>query len=148
MLRLDLTPGTRWIDLAPGVRVEVQRMGTALISRAQDDLRAARTPDSVTPIGRSAFAMAVARHAIVGWQGVGDEAGKPVPVNAETIAALMDVFPIYAAFEAAYVQPGLMLADEGNVSAPLLNGTTAGVRTTARRAKASAPTAPVKPKRL
>lgn len=144
MLRLNLTNAPRWIDLAPGVRVEVLPMGTGLIGRAQVDLRKARDDADESPIDRPAFAKAIARHAIIAWEGVGDENGAPLEVSPNGIAALLECYPLYLAFERAYTNPGLILADEGNVFAPLPNGTSVGARPIATNASVVVPTAPIK----
>lgn len=146
MLRLNLTNAPRWIDLAPGVRVEVLPMGTGLIARAQADLRAARDEADKSPVDRPAFAKAIARHAIIGWEGVGDAAGNPLEVSPDGIAALLEVYPLYLAFERLYTDPGLILADEGNAFAPLPSGTLAGALPIATNAPAAVPTAPIKKK--
>ena len=56
--------------------------------------------------------------------------------------ALMDVFPLYRAFEAHYIGPWLKLESEKNVSAPSPNGTSAGVQDTAQHAGKGVRTAP------
>lgn len=148
MLRLQLTNTTRWIELVPGVKIEVLPMGTSLVSRAQARLRADRTEGDTTPVPRSSFALAIAQEAVIDWTGVGDEAGRPLAVSPAGVMALMEVFPVHTAFERLYVAPGLVLAEEGNVSAPLPSGTSAGALPIAKRARAAATTAstPKKPR--
>jgi hypothetical protein len=89
-----------------------------------------------------AFAKALARRAVLDWEGVGDDAGNPVPVSPEGIDALLEIWPVFEAFQTSYVARGLILDAEKNVSAPLLNGTSAGATGTAKRAKSRARTAP------
>ena len=59
----------------------------------------------------------------------------------ETIPALMDIWPIFEAFQTRYVQKGLLLEQEKNASAPSQPGSGAGARTTAQGAKGRARTA-------
>ena len=79
--------------------------------------------------------------AILDWEGVGDADGKPIPVTAGAAAALMDVWPLFEAFQARYVAKGLLLDQEKNASAPSPSGTSAGATATARPARRRARTA-------
>ena len=49
----------------------------------------------------------------------------------EGVPALLDLFPLFQRFQTDYVAKGLILTDEGNASAPLPNGTSAGAKATA-----------------
>ena len=146
MLRLNLTNAPRWIDLAPGVRVEVLPMGTGLISRAQADLKAARDEADESPLGLPVFAKAIARHAIIAWEGVGDEDDTPLEVSPIGIAALLECYPLYLAFERLYISPALILAEEGNAFAPSPSGTLAVAQTIVTPVPADAQTVPIKKK--
>ena len=73
-----------------------------------------------------AMAKALARLVVLEWEGVGDAAGEPVPVTPEGIDALLDILPLFEAFQLRYVSKGLLLEEEKNVSAPSANGTSAG----------------------
>ena len=75
------------------------------------------------------------------WEGVGDADGNPVPVTPEGIDALLEVWPIFEAFQAVYVSKGLLLDAEKNASAPSPTGTSAGATATARPARKRARTA-------
>jgi hypothetical protein len=57
------------------------------------------------------------------------------------VDALLDLWPVFEAFQARYLAKGLMLEQEKNVSAPSPSGTSAGATATARPAKARARTA-------
>jgi hypothetical protein len=89
-----------------------------------------------------AMAKAVARRAVLEWEGVGDDAGDAVPVSPEGIDALLEIWPVFEAFQTQYVAKGLILDAEKNVSAPLPNGPSAGATATARPARGVARTAP------
>ena len=87
------------------------------------------------------MAKALARRAVLDWEGVGDADGDPLPVSPEGIDALLDVWPVFEAFQTGYVAKGLMLEQEKNASAPSPNGPSAGATPTARPARKPARTA-------
>lgn len=143
MLRLNLSNKERWLDLGHGVKVKVLPMTTPLMLNAQGTR--AVTSGDVTETAADAtvgFAVAVAKLAITDWSGVGDADGKAIAVTPAGIDALLQVFPIFTAFQRQYISPGISLVAEKNGSAPSLNGTTAGARRTAGNAKAPAKNAP------
>jgi len=89
-----------------------------------------------------AMAKAVARRAVLDWQGVGDDAGNIVPVTPEGIDALLEIWPVFEAFQTQYVAKGLILDAEKKVSAPSPSGPSAGAIGTAPHARERARTAP------
>jgi len=140
MLRLDLTAEPRWLDLGHGVRLRVAPLTTALMVASRSDAAVEALPDTATDEER-VFAKAIARRAVTEWEGVGDVDGNPVPLSPEGIDALLEVWPIFEAFQAIYVSTGLLLDVEKNVSAPSPTGTSAGATATARPARERAGTA-------
>ena len=143
MLTLDLTNAPRWHDLAPGVRVQLRPLTTALMVATRADPEVEAVPDEATDETRAmAFAKALARRAVLNWEGIGDADGVPMDPSPEAIDALLDIWPIFEAFQLTYVSKGLLLEQEKNVSSPLPNGPSVGARATARPAKRSAKTAP------
>jgi hypothetical protein len=88
-----------------------------------------------------ALAKAVARVSIRDWKGVGDANGFPVPVSAEGVDALLDIWPIFEAFQTRYVARAMILEAEKNASPPLPSGNSAGAATTAKPARKTARTA-------
>jgi hypothetical protein len=88
------------------------------------------------------FATALARRAIVNWEGVGNESSAVIAVSPEGIDALLSLWPIFEAFNLLYVSPGMLLDAEKNGSAPSPTGTSVGATATARPVKRSARTAP------
>jgi hypothetical protein len=88
------------------------------------------------------MAKALARRAILDWEGVGDAAGEVLPVSPEAIDALLDVWPVFEAFQTLYVAKGLLLDAEKNVSSPLPIGSSAGAAAIAPPADRSVPSAP------
>lgn len=147
MLTLDLTNAPRWVELIPGLRVQLRPLTTALMVAARSDpalnLAAAAGDDMPTATEALALTMAkaLARQAILDWEGVGDAEGEPLPVSPSAIDALLDIWPVFEAFQTIYVSKGLLLDAEKNVSPPLPIGSSAGAIATARPAKARARTA-------
>jgi hypothetical protein len=143
MIRLDLSREPGWLDLAHGVRVHALPLTTALMVASRSDAQVEALPESATDEERAVvFAKAIARRAVTDWEGVGDAQGNPVPVSPEGIDALLDVWPIFEAFQLAYVAKGLMLEQEKNASAPSPSGTSAEAIATAKPARKRARTAP------
>lgn len=142
MLKLDLSNEPRWHDLAPGVRVQLRPLTTALMVAARNDPAVQDLPeDAGDEESALAFAKALARVAVLDWEGVGDAEGQPIDPSPEAIDALLDIWPLFEAFQTSYVARGLMLEQEKNVSPPLPTGSSAGAETTVAPVKASAKTA-------
>ena len=108
MIRLDLKREPYWLDLVPGVRVHVRPCTTAMIMAAR-----AKLMDANGDAGARTAAL-LRKLAIDAWEGIGDEAGEAVPVSAEAIAAVMDLWPVAEAFERLYLGPAMVLDDEKN----------------------------------
>lgn len=142
MLTLDLTNRPRWHDLAPGVRVQLRPLTTALMVATRSDPAVETLPDDAGDETRAlAFAKALARRAVLAWEGIGDADGNAIEPGPEAIDALLDIWPIFEAFQLAYVSKGLLLEQEKNASAPLPSGTSAGAKATAQPARRRANTA-------
>jgi len=129
MIRLNLTATPQWLDLAPGLRLLVGPLTTALMVSARADPAIEALPEG-------------ARLAVLDWEGVGDDAGNVVPVTPEGIDALLEIWPVFEAFQMQYVAKGLTLDAEKNVSAPSPTGLSVGATDTARPAKLPALIAP------
>jgi len=143
MIRLNLTATPEWLDLASGLRLLVGPLTTALMVSARADPAIDALPEGATQEALAlAMAKAVARRAVLDWEGVGDDAGNIVPVTTEGIDALLEIWPVFEAFQTQYVAKGLILDAEKNVSAPSPTGPSAGATDTARPAQGPAPTAP------
>lgn len=143
MLTLDLTNQPRWHDLAPGVRLQLRPLTTALMVATRSDSSVEAVPEEASDEERAvAFAKALARRAILVWEGIGDADGNPIDPSPEAVDALLDIWPIFEAFQLTYVSKGLLLDQEKNVLAPLPSGPSAGASATVKRAKR-----PVKPAR-
>jgi hypothetical protein len=143
MIRLNLTATPEWLTLAPGLRLLVAPLTTALMVSARADPAIEALPEGAAQEELAlAMAKAVARRAVLDWEGVGDDAGDIVPVSSEGIDALLEIWPIFEAFQTEYVARGLILDAEKNVSAPSPNGPSVGATAIARPARGPAPTAP------
>ncbi|PKP68827.1 MAG: hypothetical protein CVT83_04915 [Alphaproteobacteria bacterium HGW-Alphaproteobacteria-5] len=143
MLTLDLSNEPRWHELSPGVRVQLRPLTTALMVATRSDPAVEAVPEEASDEERAvAFAKALAQRAVLAWEGVGDADGHPIDPSPEAIDAALDVWPIFEAFQLAYVSKGLLLEQEKNASAPLPNGPSAGANATARPAEGRARTAP------
>lgn len=142
MIRLDFDRKPKWLQMVPGVRLRLSPMSTALMmaARADDALRDLPEDADSDHCGM-VFARALARRAVLDWEGVGDADGNVAEVTPEGIDALLDIFPIFDAFQTLYVSKGLMLDAEGNAFAPSPTGTSAGAPDTAKPARARAKTA-------
>ncbi len=133
MLKLDLKNEPAWLDLGHGVRVFLAPLTTAMMVAARSDPALQALPEGATDEESAlVFAKALGRIVIIDWEGVGDENANPVTVSPERIDALLDVWPLFEAFQTEYIAGGLLLDQEKNVSSPLPSGSSAGARNTAR----------------
>ena len=121
MLRLNLCTEPRWLDLGHGVRLLVEPLTTAIMLAArsdpaivaaavESDSDAAHSNDDLARI----VAKAVARIVVKDWDGVGDEDGKPLPLTPESVDALLELWPIFEAFQTKYIAGALILDAEKN----------------------------------
>ena len=135
MIRLDLSREPHWLDLGHDVRLHVAPLTTSLMAAARSDATVtALLEDASNETIAITMAKALARLVVLDWQGVGDAAGEPIPVSPEGIDALLDILPIFEAFQLRYVSKGLLLEEEKNASAPLQTGTSVGASNTADHA--------------
>jgi len=140
MLTLDLSNEPRWYELARGVRVQLRPLTTALMVATRSDPAVEAVPEEASDEERAvAFAKALARRAVLAWEGIGDADGNPIDPSPDAIDALLDIWPIFEAFQLAYVSKGLLLEQEKNASAPLPSGPSAGASDTARAASPAGP---------
>ena len=143
MIRINLSPEPQWLDLGHGVRLQLLPLTTALmVATRADPAVQALDADASNDTRAAVFAAALARRAIVDWEGVGDEAGHVLEISPEGIDALLSLWPIFEAFNLLYVTRGMLLDAEKNGFAPLPSGPSAGATATARAAKRNAKTAP------
>lgn len=148
MLRLTLSTGPEWLDLGHGVKILVEPLTTAVMLAARSDPAIAAAAQAVEANGDDAtddlariVAKAVARIVVQDWEGVGDADGTALPLTPEGLDALLEVWPIFEAFQTGYIAGGLILDAEKNVSPPLPSGSSAGAVTTVKPARRPARTA-------
>lgn len=115
MIRLNLSTEPRWVDLLPGLRIRTAPVTTAVMASARSD----ESLDGLDPKGPKevlavAMAKAVARRVVTEWEGVGDNDGEPLPVTPEGIDALLDIWPVFEAFQSQVLAPHLVLDAEKN----------------------------------
>ena len=126
MLTLHLTHEPQWIDVLPGVRLRLRPLTTALMIAARSDpLMTSLSDDAPAEDRALAFARAVARRAIVEWSGIVDYDGSVVSPTPETIDRVLDVWPIFEAFQRLYISRALLLEQEKNVYGASPSGTSA-----------------------
>ena len=143
MIRIQLSPEPQWLDLGHGVRLQLLPLTTALMVATRSDPEVQALDSDASNDSRAAvFAGALARRAVIDWEGVGDADGNVLEITPDGIDALLSLWPIFEAFNLHYVSPGMLLDAEKNGSAPLLTGTSAGATAIARPAKRNARTAP------
>ncbi|MBK8211482.1 MAG: hypothetical protein IPK78_17570 [Rhodospirillales bacterium] len=118
MIRLDLKREPHWLDLGHGVRLHVRPCTTALMMAARAEAQRAAissaSDSEAAGIRTAALIKALARLAVLDWEGIGDAAGSMALVTPESVDALMDLWPIASAFENAYLAPALLLDAEKN----------------------------------
>ena len=139
MIRINLSPEPQWLDLGHGVRLQLLPLTTALMvatrsDPAVQDLEANASNDTRAAV----FAAALARRAIIDWEGVGDADGNVLEITPEGIDALLSLWPIFEAFNLLYVSRGMLLDAEKNGFAPSPTGTSVGATVTAQPAKRNA----------
>ena len=143
MIRINLSPEPQWQDLGHGVRLKLMPLTKALmVATRSDPAIQSLEADASNDTRAAVFAAALARRAIIDWEGVGDADGGVIAVSEGGIDALLSLWPIFEAFNLHYVSPGMLLDAEKNGSAPSPTGTSVGATVTARPVKRSARTAP------
>jgi len=100
MLKLNITPDPRWVDLAGGVRIKARPLSSAMMLAARSEPRVTALVESKD---EGAIALEVAKViaglVIEDWDGIGDETGQPVAVSESWINALLDLWPMFEAFQ-------------------------------------------------
>ena len=100
--------------LAPAAGVAAAQAAAArrlaAIRLADPDL----DPDMSRGLSFAFLVKALARHAVTAWEGIGDAAGKALPLSPEAVERLMDLDDIAAAFWDRATAPVAVVAAEGN----------------------------------
>ena len=152
MIRLNLPTEPYWLDLPLGVRLNVRPLDTAVYEACR--YRAARDArriieerkesgngvpvdeDNADGLATFLVTAALARAAIIGWEGVEDAQGSgAAPVNDTTVSDLMRIPLIASEFRRRILEPYEQLVSEGNASGPSPDGASAEAPATAANAK-------------
>ena len=122
MLRLNLSNQPQWLDLGHGVRLLVEPLTTAVMLAARSDPAILAATHVAVGDGSPSndelalvVAKAVARIVVKEWDGVSDAENKPLPATHEGIDALLEIWPIFEAFQTKYIAGALILGAEKNV---------------------------------
>ena len=82
MIRINLSPEPQWLDLGHGVRLQLLPLTTALMVATRSDPAVQDLAANTSNDTRAAvFATALARRAVVDWEGVGDADGDVIAVE-------------------------------------------------------------------
>ena len=110
MLDLKVMREEQELELAPGIRVRVRPCTSAIMLAARNELRS--EGGSEEQYGR--MIRALARAAITSWEGIttGDT---PAEVTPENVNAVMEIWPLFRAFEDQYYGRVMQLDEEKNV---------------------------------
>jgi len=150
MLRLNLQKEPYWLDLPADVKLKVRPLSTAIMSAAQSsvikqitdwrqerksrlevgadvsDLPDVDDEETRHGLSESLLIKAMARGAVIEWQGVLNSAGDaPAVVNDQAVNDLMDIWFIAQDFWKKYTAALSLLGVEGNGSGLAANGTSA-----------------------
>ena len=93
MLKLAFDREPFWLDVLPGVRVQLRPVTVTAILLART---------------AAAFTRSLAHSGIAAWEGIGDKDGNPVEPSRETIDAALELWPVFDAIDRFYVAPALI----------------------------------------
>ena len=115
MIKLNLPREPHWITLAAGVRLQVRPATTALVMAARHAASKVAGTDTAAAGERTATLITeLAKLAVLAWEGVADDKGKPAAVTPEGVAALMEHWLLADAFEREYLAGIYALDSEKN----------------------------------
>jgi hypothetical protein len=145
LIRLDLSTEERWTPLIGEFAILHGPVTSAIMSEAgHASFLPDENPDEVSPQERTArIVRFIARAIIRDWRGVADEAtGETPPVTPATVDAVLDIYPIFRAFNERVIDARIRIDREKKGLPTLRNGTSGSEPNTAPTATGSAPTAP------
>lgn len=119
MLKLNLSSDPCWVDLAAGIRIKTRPLTSAMMLAARNDPRVTALVEAKDEFDEDAVALEVAKViaglVIEDWDGIGDETGQPVAVSESWISALLDLWPMFEAFQEKIVAGAMLVGAEKNV---------------------------------
>ena len=138
LVRLNLSTKDQWTVLIAGFEVLHGPVSSALMAEAGHAAKGETVAARTVEITRF-----LARHVIRDWRGVVDDAtGQPIPVTPDAIDQVMDIWPIFRAFNDRVVDARTRV-DREKKDLPTLQPTTSGSeQDIAGTATGSAQTAP------
>jgi hypothetical protein len=114
-----------------------------MLIAARKDPEVAKLPaDADDDEAALAMAKALARRAIVEWEGITDYDDEPLELSPEAVDFTIERWPYFQAFQTLYVARGMVLEAEKNGSLLSRNGTSAGATDIALPAEQPVQTAP------
>ena len=155
MIKLSFPTDPYWLELPHDVRVFVRPLTTAVYEAARakgwrlagealaehtvieavggtvDGLPDLADNDGAAGLSQFVFAVALAQHAIIEWDGVLDEALNAVEAEPENVQMFMSLPKMAEAFVSKYCATHDQVVQEGNVSGSAPNGISATDPTTA-----------------
>jgi hypothetical protein len=115
MIKLNIPREPHWIILAAGVRLQVRPATTALVMAARHAASKVAGTDTAAAGERTATLITeLAKLAVLAWEGVADDKGKPAAVTPEGVASLMEHWLLADAFEREYLAGLYALDSEKN----------------------------------
>lgn len=139
LVRLNLSTADQWTTLLAGFEILHGPVTSALMAAAGHAATGETVEARTVEITRF-----LARHIIRDWRGAVDDAtGVPIPVTPEAVDAVMDIWPIFRAFNEKIIDARIRI-DREKKDLPILQPITSGSgQDIAETATGSAPTAPV-----
>lgn len=137
LVRLNLSLEDRWTTLVAGFEILHGPVTSALMAEAGQAATAETIEERTVQITKH-----LARHVIRDWRGVAAEGSDdPLPVTAEAIDAVMDIWPIFRAFNDKVIDARIRIDREKKdlpTSQPITSGS---AQTTAETVTEFAPAA-------
>lgn len=137
LVRLDLSTEDRWTTLIAGFEILHGPVTSAIMAEAGHATTGVTIEERTVEITRF-----LAKAVIRDWRGVvNDDTGEPLPVTPEAVDAVMDIWPIFRAFNDKVIDARIRI-DREKKDLPTSQPTTSGsAPATAETATASATTA-------
>lgn len=138
LVHLDLATEDRWTVLIGDFAVLHGPVTSAIMAEAREACLAVKAEERWAEITKF-----LARHVIRDWRGVVDEATDlPIPVSPAAVDAVIDIYPIFLAFNAKVIDARIRIDREKKDLPTLQSGTSGSEPAIAPIAPESAPSAP------
>lgn len=138
LVRLDLSTDDRWTALIGDFAILHGPVTSAIMAEAGHAATGASIEERTVEITKF-----LAKSVIRDWRGVlNEETGEAVPVTPATVDAIMDIWPIFRAFNDKVIDARIRIDREKKGLPTSQNGTSGSGQDTAPIATDPAPTAP------